>query len=376
MNLITAFCFETESEMEHALRIALYDMENVDEDYHYCVIRERGHELLRVRESGLPYLVVARKKSVIDLTEATTSNKFTKIESNFDLDKIEKDNCRILCRGFNAFDGLFDIKPLLSQDDDAIIKKWCETLDKSDIGRSVRIVDQKYVSTLLFSDEFKPFFVKTYEKGSHYNTVNSVVREGQVLNDAKHKLMLTKDRPDLSREGITMHSYLSKDPSSILTIFKPGYTAYNPWHGEEERYPDAHYSVDGDMIVSDVINIQKDDHGTMEYRVFVIGGKVSSISRYLDFVKVKIPHEIKEKAESFVSKYRKVLPDFYVVDFALTDEGISIVELNPYERSGRYFQNSASNMFKDLKATFECTVNIDNSQVLVPEKLPKLSLEW
>lgn len=378
MNIITVIAFDSDHEMEEALRIALYEMNKVNEDYQYCVSRERGHELLRARQAGIPYIAVCRKG--LSFSENGIDKKgqdcFKIIESNFDIDKIEKDNARILCRGFNAFSGLFGVKPLLSQEDDILIKRWAETIEQEDIGRNVKIVSQKEVIDLIFSPDYEPVFIKTFDKGNHYNTVNSIINKDQSFKKEEGSFLIkTSDRPDLNTESRKLSSFLSEDESSVLTIYKKSYEAFNPWHGEVEKYPARFLSVEGEMITSPVISIRNDDQGTLEYRVFVVNGKVSSISRYLDYAKVEIPEEISNCASEFVAKYSNILPKFYVVDFAQTDKGVELVELNPFERSGRYLQNSAAKMFDEISNASLGEIETDDAECLIPDerKVVKIS---
>lgn len=248
-----------------------------------------------------------------------------------------------------------------------MIKEWCGLLPESEVGRHVESMEQsEFLNKLEKGEIATPFFIKSVEKGSHGNTLALIYDE----NTAKY-LIKTSDRPDLEKgDGLGLYRYLSKLPDSLLTIYKESTTYFNEWHGEEDRIPATYKSVDGRVMVSPVMNILSDDIKTLEHRAFIVNGKVSSVSRYVDYEQVESPKSVIEYAQEFASRMLDILPVVYVADFAETDKGIELIEINPYENSGRYLWNDPVSLYVDVKAlgNTKLTPSLNYSAIYQPEK--------
>lgn len=246
--------------------------------------------------------------------------------------------------------------------------KWPLLLDYSDIKRNVSIVDQHHVLSLLDDKNFKPFFLKTFDKGTHNNTVNFIIDK-----DTKKSIIKTSERPDISNENESLiySSYLSKNKDSILTLYTKESFYFNEWVGENEKIPARYNSIDGDFIVSDIMNIKKDEKNrTIEYRAFIVGGEVNSLSRYLDFEHHEINKDIFDFCKKFVDKYKNKLPLFYILDVAETDKGIEIIELNPFELSGRYLENCPillAKKLQDMSSNYAGFI-INKKNIFIPDE--------
>ncbi len=362
--VVVAIEFEDKFSFESSVFIALHRYNVVDENLDHCIKRERGKEVLTCRNLGVPYIVYIKPKN--------KNKKFSVVESNFNIDKLDKSKYALFVRKCSSvypdnlgFDYIQDKG--LSQH----VKYWVDTLSDRELGRSARSYTQKQFAKMLTNNEFKfPVFIKTVEKGSHGNTLAEVFDKENIGS-----LMLTEDRLDLNDDSITMRRYLSKDPSSFITLKKPESRYYNEWIGEYEVIPESLKSLDGDVMVSDVLSIKSDQDGTKEYRSFIVNGVVTSTSRYLDYKDEKTPDSVVKFAYEFAEKYKSKLPLIYVADFAETEDGIALVELNPFENSGRYNMNSPIDLYTAIMdlSKLSGSITINNIGLYIPDD--KLDLE-
>ena len=106
------------------------------------------------------------------------------------------------------------------------------------------------------------------------------------------------------------------------------------------------------FIVSGKVDILRDQYGLLEYRCFVMNGKVANVSRMTDEILHDIDIEVVSRLQEIVEQMRNAFPSFYVVDvFAYDLNGkreIDVVEFNPFQASGCYLYNSAVEISKDL----------------------------
>lgn len=98
------------------------------------------------------------------------------------------------------------------------------------------------------------------------------------------------------------------------------------------------------LLISEYVELLSDEYGTLEYRTFVVCGKITSISRYNDILSLPIPSYIVDKVNIIVSKLSKTdFPSSYVLDVMeyLSDglKVVDIVEINHIYASGRYIDN-------------------------------------
>ena len=96
------------------------------------------------------------------------------------------------------------------------------------------------------------------------------------------------------------------------------------------------------IVVSDIKEIQE------EYRFFMYKNKILGCSRYMLNSKVNpldfVPENIKECAIEYAELYNPA--ELYVIDLAVTPEGIKIVEYNCWNASGFYHCNIRDIIFQ------------------------------
>lgn len=93
------------------------------------------------------------------------------------------------------------------------------------------------------------------------------------------------------------------------------------------------------FIISDIMNISKDEYEKQEYRIYIVNGKSVNASRYVDYDTKEVPTEVFSFAQKF-SDFHKNLFSSYVLDIAFCEDGkYRVVELNNLSASGRYRSN-------------------------------------
>lgn len=100
-----------------------------------------------------------------------------------------------------------------------------------------------------------------------------------------------------------------------------------------------------EIYISEYIDISKDELGKKEFRCYIVDGKLTSISRYLDYNEHEIPEDVRQKALQIVSNIPKEFPSSYVLDLGVynknnTSIDIDVIEFNPIISSGKYIYNT------------------------------------
>jgi len=95
------------------------------------------------------------------------------------------------------------------------------------------------------------------------------------------------------------------------------------------------------MTISDSIPCLKDEYGALEYRVFVIGGKLLNISRKNDYFCDSLNSEVVLSAKEIILKFKQnSFSSNYALDIFVSERGIEIADCNPIEASASYAYNS------------------------------------
>lgn len=102
---------------------------------------------------------------------------------------------------------------------------------------------------------------------------------------------------------------------------------------------------DDEFILSDVLDIEYDSNGMVEYRGFIINNNLTSISRINDYLMGTIPHSVVQKMSSIVESLKDTdFPNSYVLDICVCKGKngcfLDVLECNPIECSGTYLYNS------------------------------------
>lgn len=109
-----------------------------------------------------------------------------------------------------------------------------------------------------------------------------------------------------------------------------------------------------DFIISDVVKIVEDEFGPLEYRGFVVDGRLLNVSRIHDFLMGSVPSFVLDKMEVTINSLKdSSFPNSYVVDLFVFEDGdkadVDVLECNPIISSGTYLYNSVFEQTADLE---------------------------
>lgn len=212
---------------------------------------------------------------------------------------------RILVRG-----GISTIKPIIQE----IIKKGGIPVNTEEDIERIK----------LWCKEIKP----------HRKTL--IVKGKDLLENSMVKERIVK----LANNGEFFLKTKEKDFSGIVKIEE----LFDEFYG---LIPALKLHLEDDFIVSEKVSILTDRYGNLEYRCFVIDGKIQNISRTLCLTYHKIPNTVVEAAQNLLEKIMKVedFPNTFSLDIMYcnhigTDIYLyDILELNPLEATGSYLYN-------------------------------------
>jgi hypothetical protein len=134
-------------------------------------------------------------------------------------------------------------------------------------------------------------------------------------------------------------------PFFVKTLYKHISTIYD---GEPENFDICLIQETANIVISEFMNILKDDFGTREYRCWIINKEIFSISRYEE---VEITQNEEKIVREFVNKKLKhinsISPKHFIIDVCeLQDGTFDVVEINDMSSSGRYFKNKVDYLSK------------------------------
>ena len=136
---------------------------------------------------------------------------------------------------------------------------------------------------------------------------------------------------------------------------------------------------DEDFIISDEVDVVKDDKGPFEWRIFVVNGKILNVSRTNDYLLEQVPDYVIDKALDVMNRLSETdFPSSFVLDlFMYTDldnnQVFDVLECNPIESSGTYLYNSVFMDNYDIRHT--CPSTSIPKEKLMYRDLPKLSYD-
>ncbi|MGN1372213.1 MAG: hypothetical protein ACI4XM_08070 [Candidatus Coprovivens sp.] len=108
------------------------------------------------------------------------------------------------------------------------------------------------------------------------------------------------------------------------------------------------YHEDEEFIISEKVDINEDELGKEEYRIFIYKNRIMNISRITDTTYHRIPIEVIEYVERILEHKNPNFPDTFVIDIFSYQNMYDILELNPFEASGKYLYNTIFSFSQDL----------------------------
>lgn len=111
------------------------------------------------------------------------------------------------------------------------------------------------------------------------------------------------------------------------------------------------YHEDEEFILSEKVEVNQDEIGQEEYRIFIYKGRIMNISRITDTIYHTIPDTLIEYVEEVLSRLPKNFPRTFVLDVFSYGHMYDVLECNPIEASGRYLYNTVFSISNDLTHT-------------------------
>ena len=279
------------------------------EDYERCIARQQYVEIQVCERMGITYFYLLHSKETqnnefpIGEEQAICYDYQAFNKNRKEMDSLEGYAVFLRTNCFEILKPLQDLakigaKNLTTWEDDQILDRWYQYVSIDFTKRNITGITKSQITPDLlkkYSDKRDKVFIKTRFKGENFVTDTSI-------------------------------SHFK--PRSIL-------------ENMESNKP---------LLISEPLDLCKDDKGKLEYRVWVANQRVSSISRYLDYdTDYNIPAEIQIVAEKFIAAHKSVFPDHYCLDIGLDYwKGPVIIELNGLNPCGRYEKNDFEKFLQDI----------------------------
>ena len=141
------------------------------------------------------------------------------------------------------------------------------------------------------------------------------------------------------------------------------------------------YHEDEEFILSEKVEINQDEIGNQEYRIFIYKGRIMNISRITDTVYHTIPQDLIDYVEELLSRLPRNFPRTFVLDVFSYQHMYDVLECNRIEASGRYLYNSVFSISEDLTHTNiesipeekdSTKVSYSNEEAMKPSTLVKV----
>lgn len=142
------------------------------------------------------------------------------------------------------------------------------------------------------------------------------------------------------------------------------------------------YHENEEFLLSEKVDINQDEIGSQEYRIFIYQGRIMNISRITDTIYHTIPIELIEYVEELLTRLPNNFPKSFVVDIFSYSNMYDILEFNPIEASGKYLYNSVFSISQDLthsniedipKEKDKTEVSYTSNESLKPSTLEKVN---
>ncbi|MBD8088632.1 ATP-grasp domain-containing protein [Pseudomonas fluorescens] len=334
--MLVVFQESSKDSLAQGLGIVTWYNEFRNEDYGYCVAREKAQEVLKCREHGIPYVVI--NKDVLG------DNRV--IDTNCDLKRLPADTTLVLrCQPDARLpSSIASFPKWLTPDEMKAVNHWPSNVAQADhfFKRHVMTIDRDLLAQLLQAQALSlPLFFKTVEKTDFHQVIYS--------HDELNKSLMTvsQARQLVPHKGAELEGLFAD--TAVLVLKKPD------WFCEyRDQMIAGRVSLDTleeGLIISDPMEILREESHKGEYRAYFINGQMSSISAYLDYDHCEVPGSIRDFAEAFGVANAQMAKGF-VADFCMTPKGPALVEMNDFCYSGRYIDNDPGLLFTDLKRHF------------------------
>ncbi|MFH1358361.1 MAG: ATP-grasp domain-containing protein [archaeon] len=105
---------------------------------------------------------------------------------------------------------------------------------------------------------------------------------------------------------------------------------------DEDKRGIQEISEEDELLLSQPLNLSRDELGTLEYRTWVVGNRVAIITNYHNPEDFNIPSRIESFTNDFVRQQSGKLPHSYVLDIGIehSEKRIVVIELNDFMSAG------------------------------------------
>jgi hypothetical protein len=355
--LVHCFEFKHHDDYVKALQIALYFPDQQDESFDYCVLRERGMEVQACRHQESPYFVLSLDGELLD--------------TNVSIETLVSADIRLILRLQGALKkDYLGFIPLLSDPAYQQLLRWPDGLMDPErfLQRKLSIVDNKTFAQWLLKAEVPiPCFIKTLNKGPRQElSLHHPFENEKALSPFKQG-----ESPGVREYGLPLNEGVS------FLFTSPNW--YCPYREQTQCGTRSRVHIQDDFIVSDLMLIAQDglsDNKNIEYRCFIVDGQVVSTSRVVDYKDIPVPQDAIAFAQAFAEQ-EKNYPLLYVLDVARTIKGYQVVELNPYESSGRYANNDpAAFIYAIAQLSAKSALSRRTPLSIAPPEPLTLNVQW
>ena len=348
--MLVVFQESSKDILAQSLGIATWYNDHRNEDYNYCIAREKAQEVLACRELGVPYVVISKLQK---------DNRV--IDTNVDLKALPVDTTLVLRCHHEAVmpKALAGFAQWLTAQEYARVLNWPHYISQPDhfLKRFVMPIERDLFTQIVHSRSLSfPVFIKTMEKSDFHQVISDADELGAFFTTVEQARKLHPSKT-AAFEGLY---------EDTVVLINKREDWYCPYREQMIAGRVTVNTLDSGVIVSDVMAIEQAPSHKGEYRGYFINGQLSSLSAYLDYEHTDVPVEIETFAREFGQSHASLAKAF-VADFCMTQNGPALVEMNDFGYSGRYIDNDARTLYTDLKRHFgDLEVIFINPLVRVP----------
>lgn len=352
--MLVVFEFESKDHLSEFLGVVAHRNDFENEELDYCLAREKAQEVIACRELNIPY-VVLDKPMFFAKGGASTGQAI--IDSNVDVGALSSDTRLVVRANTSKLDceALERFQPFVSAAENEQVSHWPRIIKSPEKYLKRHVSDlpaQAFNGAMQMAALNPPLFIKGVEKGNGFS-LHHVFETKQDLDG------MIQPASELRKRFGTRVPYEVGDDAYLAYKEMPDWEC--PFRGQQKGRVYFFEPKDG-VIISSVLRFDHQPDHKAEYRCFIVGGKVSSISTYTDYKAHPVPASIEEMARDFAADHASLAPGF-VADFGMTDRGPVLVEMNSFSHSGRYVGNDAYALYQDL----ETHLGVDRSLIKDPD---------
>lgn len=218
-------------------------------------------------------------------------------------------------------------------------------------------VTNKEVFPVSFIFQLPALIKALTEKGAIIpNTIDQIHKVEEWYNyieTNRHMISFTGDMLNNLEFLNYIYQVFGKNPEVFLKTVKKDYNGIVDLTELYEEESDLRKAIklheDDEFILSEKVEVNEDEIGQEEYRIFIYKGKIMNISRITDTVYHTIPESLIEYVEELLTRITDNFPDSFVLDIFSYQHMYDVLECNPIEASGRYLYNSVFSISEDLQ---------------------------